>query len=107
MAITGHNQNTSKMDPACLLSFTGATNKYNFYRNKGFVSTKLLLRQTYCHDKTCRDKLTFVMTNMCLSQRNTSFVSQQMFCHDKHMDMTKDVFCDAGHEFVFVAIKLL
>ena len=82
--------------------------KYHFCHDKTFVMTNmclswqthachvktcLLLRQKYaCHDRTfchdkyllqqtfCRNKHTFVMTKVCLSQKNFCVVTKLCFC---------------------------
>ena len=72
------------------------------------VTNIILLWENFCHGK-----LTFVMTNMCLSQLNMSFVmtkvclSRQQFCSDRHVFvMTKVFFCHDKHNFVVTKVLL-
>ena len=86
--------------------------KHVFCRDKCFVTTNIYL--SYIRDKQifvtiniilsrqklCRDKLTFVVTNMCFLQQNMSFVMTQKYaCHNKSFVATN--IC-----FIFVVTKI-
>ena len=94
-----HGLCTTLMSSNCSTAFTqstgsrciigGSCHKYNFCRDKSFVTTKRVFApQKYA----CRDKIMFVAENIC---REQGFVATKIFCRDKHniFVATKAVFC--------------
>ena len=101
----------------------GSCRKYHLCRDKSFVATDTCLfddivcrdkarplsRQKYaCREKTCRDKIMFVVTKMFLSRqkqtRNTFVATEDVLSLSQQMFVVKNVLSQQAYVFVaFVA----
>ena len=94
-------------------AFFVMTNIFLSWQN--FWCSKYLSQQTsFCCDKFCCDKLTFVVTNTCLTWQNMFFVVTKLclwqnFCCDKHMFVATNICdkCATNMRQIFVATKVL